>query len=105
MYEDHDQLSDPETGRNSLIDDTKSDRLQMDRLLNVESRGMFRESRGILQVLSNDQLILLPCRVRGFSLRNRKWGRSIVSINEGSAMLNYSFSLIGYRSSAGHQGT
>lgn len=108
VYEDYDQTRKFlgfETDRNSLIDDTEFDRLQMDRFLNFESRGMFRESRGVLQVLTNDQLILLPCRVHGFSLRSRKWGRSIISINEGSATLNYSCSLIGYRSSAGHQGT
>lgn len=107
VYEDHDQtikVSVPESDRNSLIDDTEFDRLQMDRFLNIESRGMFRESRGMLQVLTNDQLIPLPCHVHGFSLRSRKWGRSIVSINEGSAMLNYSYSLIGHRSFAGHQG-
>lgn len=105
VYEDYDQTRTflgLETDRSSVIDDTEFDRLQM---VNFESRGMFRESRGILQVLTNDQLIILPCRVHGFSLRSRKWGRSIISINEGSAMLNYSCSLIGYRSSAGHQGT
>lgn len=100
VYEDHDQtikVSLSETDRNSLIDDTELDRLQMDRFLNVESREM-------LQVLTNDQLILLPCHAQGFSLRSRKWGRSIVFINEGSAMLNYSYSLTGHRSFAGHQG-
>lgn len=58
---------------NSLVDDTKFDKLQMDRFLNVESHGMFLESRGVSQVLSEDQMILLPYRVQGFSLRSRKW--------------------------------
>lgn len=39
VYEDHGQtlkVSVPESDRNSLIDDTEFDRLQMDRFLNIE---------------------------------------------------------------------
>ena len=67
---------------NGLVDDTEFDKRQMDRFLNVESRGIFLESRGDSQILSEDQLILLPYRVQGFSLRSRKWGISLVAINE-----------------------
>ena len=67
---------------NRLVDDTEFDRRQMDRFLNVESRGIFLESRGDSQVLTADQLILLPYRVQGFSLRSRKWRMSLVAINE-----------------------
>ena len=59
---------------NSLVDDTTFDKLQMDRFLNVESHGMFLESRDGSQTLSEDQLVLLPYRVHGFSLRSRNWG-------------------------------
>ena len=72
---------------NSLVDDTEFDKLQMDRFLNIESRGMFLESRGMSPVLTEDQLILLPYRVHGFSLRSRHWGMPIVVINEGLTML------------------
>ena len=66
-----------EMNHNSLVDDTEFDKLQMDRYLNIESHGMFLESRGISQILTEDQLILLPYRVQGFSLRSRKWRTSI----------------------------
>ena len=59
---------------NGLVDDAVFDKLRMDRFLNYESQGMFTESRGSTQTLSSDQLLLLPCRVHGFSLRSRKWG-------------------------------
>lgn len=58
---------------NNLVVDTEFDKMQMDRFLNVESRGMFLESRGVAQALTEDQLILLPYRVHGFSLRSRHW--------------------------------
>lgn len=58
---------------NSLVNDTEFDKLQMDRFLNVESNGRFLDSRSVSQILSEDQLILLPYRVHGFSLRSRKW--------------------------------
>ena len=93
-----------EEDHNSLIDDTEFDKLQMDRFLNVESRGMFLESRGISPVLTEDQLILLPYRVHGFSLRNRQWGMSTFAINEGLTMLISDHSPIGHRPSAGHRG-
>lgn len=67
---------------NGLVDDTEFDRLQMDRFLNVESHGIFLESRGDSQILTEDQLILLPYRVQGFSLRSRKWRMSLVAISE-----------------------
>lgn len=79
MYEDRcasDEDQCLKVDHNSLVDDTKFDKLQMDRFLNVESHGMFLESRGVSQVLSEDQMILLPYRVQGFSLRSRKWGSS-----------------------------
>ncbi len=88
---------------NGLLDDTEFDKLQMDKFLAVDSHGMFLESRGISQTLNEDQLILLPYRVHGFSLRSRKWGTSIVTINEESMMLTYGCSPIEYRSSARRQ--
>ena len=67
---------------NGLVDDTEFDRRQMDRFLNSESRGIFLESRGDSQILTEDQLILLPYRVQGFSLRSRRWRTSLVAIGE-----------------------
>ena len=93
-----------EEDHNSLIDDTEFDKLQMDRFLNVDSRGMFLESRGISRVPTEDQLILLPYRVHGFSLRSRQWGMSTVAINEGLKMLISDHSPIEHRPSAGHRG-
>ena len=84
------------TDHNNLVDDTEFDKLRMDRFLNNESHGIFLESRTVSQTLTEDQLILLPYRVHGFSLRSRKWGMSIVAINEGSMMLNYGYSPVGY---------
>ena len=81
---------------NHLVDDTNYDKLQMDRFLNVESRGMFLESRGGSQILTEDQLILLPSRVHGFSLRSRKWGMSTAAINEAFMILNQCYSPIEY---------
>ena len=89
---------------NSLVDDTDFDKLQMDRFLNVESRGMFLESRGTSPVLTEDQLILLPYRVHGFSLRNRQWGLSTIVINEGLTMLIVDHSPIEHRPSTGYRG-
>ena len=93
-----------EQSHNSLLDDTVFDKLQMDRFLNVESRGMFLESRGMSPVLTEDQLILLPYRVHGFSLRSRQWGLSTVAINEGLTMLIVDHSPIEHRPSAGYRG-
>lgn len=84
---------------NNLVVDTEFDKMQMDRFLNVESRGMFLESRGVAQALTEDQLILLPYRVHGFSLRSRHWGMSLVAINARSMMLISGYSPIKYRSS------
>lgn len=89
---------------NSLVNDTEFDKLQMDRFLNVESNGRFLDSRSVSQILSEDQLILLPYRVHGFSLRSRKWGMSIVAITEGSTMLTCGHSPIEHRSSPRDQG-
>ena len=89
---------------NSLIDDTEFDKLQMDRFLNVQAHGMFLESRGVSQILTDDQLVLLPYRVQGFSLRSRKWRTSILAINEGSVTLTYGYSPIEHRSSPRDQG-
>ena len=52
----------------------------MDRFLNAESRGIFLESHGISERLTEDQLILLPFRVHGFSLRSRKWSMSTSAV-------------------------
>lgn len=89
---------------NSLVDDTEFDKLQMERFLNVEAHGMFFESRGGSQILTEDQLILLPYRVQGFSLRSRKWRMSVLAINEGSVVLTYGYSPIEHRSSPRYQG-
>lgn len=107
MYEDNCPANEKQClhiSDNSLVDDREFDKLQMDRFLNVDSRGMFLESRGSSQTLTKDQLILLPYRVHGFSLRSRKWGMSIVAINEVFIVLNYGYSPIEYRSLAGYQG-
>lgn len=72
---------------NNLVVDTEFDKTQMDRFLNVESHRMFLESRRVSQTLTEDQLILLPYRVHGFSLRSRNWGVSIVAINTRFVML------------------
>ena len=87
---------------NSLLDDTEFDKLQMDRFLNVRSRGMFLESRANSQILTEDQLILLPYHVHGFSLRSRKWGMSIFAVDDISVILNYYYSPTEYRSCEGH---
>ena len=79
---------------NHLVNDTNFDKLQMDRFLNVESRGMFLESRGGSQILTEDQLILLPYRVHGFSLRSRKWGMSTAAINQESMIPSHCYSPI-----------
>ena len=82
VYQDRCPVDEEETTQcgkldhNSLIDDTELDRREMDRFLNVESRGIFLESSGDSQILTEDQLILLPYRVQGFSLRSRKWRMS-----------------------------
>ena len=107
LYEDHCAANGYqclEQTHNSLVDDTEFDKLQMDRFLNVESRGKFLESREISPVLTEDQLILLPYRVHGFSLRSRQWGMSIVTINEGLTTLIFDHSPIEHRPSAGHRG-
>ena len=88
MYQDRCPADEEETTQcgkldhNGLVDDTEFDRREMDRFLNVESRGIFLESRGDSQILTEDQLILLPYRVQGFSLRSRKWRMSLVTIRE-----------------------
>ena len=89
---------------NRLFDDTRYDKLQMDRFLDVESHGMFLESRDVSHVLTDDQLILLPYRVHGFSLRSRRWGMFTVAIIEGSVILTCGYSLIRHRSSPRDQG-
>lgn len=72
---------------NALYDDTFLDKSEMDRFLNVESHGIFGESREGSQTLSKDQLILLPYRVHGFSLRSRNWGAYTTTNNACSMML------------------
>lgn len=84
---------------NSIVDDTEFDKLQMDRFLNIESHGIFLESRGVSQLLTEDQLILLPYCVHGFSLRSRKWGMSIVTSNERAMMLTHDYSPIEHQPS------
>ena len=76
----------------------------MDRFLGTESHGMFLESRGVSQNLTEEQLILLPFRVHGFSLRSRNWGMSIVTIIEESVMLSHGYSSAEYRSTSRDQG-
>ena len=83
-------------GHNALVDDTDFDKLRMDMFLNVESHGMFLESQGVSRVLTEDQLILLPYRVHGFSLRSRKWGMSTAAINEESMILSRCYSPFEY---------
>ena len=100
--EEEDQRED--LGHSGLVDDTEFDRRQMDRFLNVESRGKFLESRADSQTLTEDQLILLPYRVQGFSLRSRKWRMSLVAMNEGSVLLICNRSPIEHRSSSRYQG-
>lgn len=98
MYEDicSAEVKNPclQIDHNGLVVDTLFDKLRMDRFLNVESHGMFLESRGVSHNLTEDQLILLPYRVNGFSLRSRKWGMSTAAITEGSWMLSHCYSPI-----------
>lgn len=88
---------------NALIDDTAFDKLQMDRFLNVESHGVFLESRSLSQVLTEDQLILLPYKVPGFSLRSRKWGVSIIANSERFVLLTHKNSPSEYRYAPSNQ--
>lgn len=59
---------------NDILNDTKFDRIQMDKFVNVESHGILRETQSSAGIISNEQLILLPYQVHGFSLRSRNWG-------------------------------
>ncbi len=48
----------------------------MNRFVNDESHGVLLESRSANQNLGESQLVLLPYRVHGYSLRSRNWGMS-----------------------------
>lgn len=59
---------------NRIINDTIFDDFRTDNFVNTEAEGLLLESSYIDQPLSEDQLILLPYGVHGFSLRSRRWG-------------------------------
>lgn len=59
---------------NYIVDDTILDELRRIHFINTESEGNLLKIRHCSQVLSEDQLLLLPSHVHAFSLRSRKWG-------------------------------
>ncbi|KAL8758367.1 MAG: hypothetical protein Q9199_001542 [Rusavskia elegans] len=59
---------------NRICDDTQLDNFLSDAFINAEINGLLHESPYDSQALSEDQLILLPYRVQGYSLRSRIWG-------------------------------
>lgn len=61
---------------NRIADDTKLDDFRTDTYVNAEAEGLLLEGSYADQPLSEDQLILLPHGVHGFSLRSRRWGLS-----------------------------
>ena len=61
---------------NWIMDDEIFDEVRKDDYINVESSGMFEGTLDSTQTLSEDQLILLPYRVHGYTLRTRFWGQS-----------------------------
>lgn len=61
---------------NRILDDTKFDDFRTDNFVNAQAEGLLLESSYSDQTLSEDQLILLPHGVHGFSLRSRRWGLS-----------------------------
>ena len=61
---------------NWIVDDEVFDESRRDHYINVESKQTLQETRHSNQAWTADQLILLPFRVPGFSLRTRRWGQS-----------------------------
>lgn len=61
---------------NRICDDTALDNFLSDAFINAETNGLLHEISNDSQALSEDQLILLPYRVQGYSLRSRNWGPS-----------------------------
>lgn len=59
---------------NCILDDTQFDIFRKDKFVNAASSGLLQKTHQSTQNLSEDQLILLPYCIHGFSLRNRKWG-------------------------------
>ena len=59
---------------NAIRVDTTFDDLRSENFTNSDSNGMLLEKSHKALPLSEDQLILLPYRVHGFSLRSRNWG-------------------------------
>ncbi|KAL8643054.1 MAG: hypothetical protein Q9226_008435, partial [Calogaya cf. arnoldii] len=58
----------------SLTDPAEElDNFLSDTIINAETNGLLHESPYDSQALSEDQLILLPYRVQGYSLRSRNW--------------------------------
>ncbi|KAI4262402.1 MAG: hypothetical protein L6R42_002424, partial [Xanthoria sp. 1 TBL-2021] len=55
---------------NPICDDTQLDNFLSDAIINAETNGLLHESPYDSQALSEDQLILLPYRVQGYSLRS-----------------------------------
>ena len=55
-------------------DDTKIDKLLMNRYIDKDGHILFKERRYDATILEEEQLILLPNRVFGFALRSRNWG-------------------------------
>lgn len=61
---------------NQICDDTALDDFLSDSFIDAESNGLLHESSNENRALSEGQLIMLPFRVHGFSLRSRNWGPS-----------------------------
>ena len=59
---------------NRILNDTILDIDRSRRFVNAETDGLLLENAYREKALSEDQLILLPYCVHGFSLRSRKWG-------------------------------
>ena len=75
LYEDRciDQKC-SQVNHNCIVDDELFDVLRNEHYINVESNGMLEGTRDSTQALSEDQLILLPFRLYGYTLRHRYWG-------------------------------
>ncbi|KAI4261055.1 MAG: hypothetical protein L6R42_003740, partial [Xanthoria sp. 1 TBL-2021] len=58
---------------NRISDDTALDDFLSVAFINDETNGLLHQSAYDSQALSEDQLILLPYRVQGYSLRSRNW--------------------------------
>lgn len=57
-----------------VLDDSDLDNSRTDIFVNAKADGLLLEGSYKNQPLSEEQLILLPCGVPGFSLRSRAWG-------------------------------